>query len=81
MIDALKTRGSQFTEDDDKGIPTLVEVLRSGYYLGYYNQELGFLNTREYKKKVLPAINKMMDNRFLHGDLQPRTKSSGRPEN
>ncbi|WP_409475338.1 collagenase [Paenibacillus larvae] len=65
IIDALKTRGSQFTEDDDKGIPTLVEVLRSGYYLGYYNQELGFLNTREYKKKVLPAINKMMDNRFF----------------
>ncbi|WP_051652339.1 collagenase [Clostridium algidicarnis] len=62
IINGLYTRGSQFTEDDDKGIPTLVEVLRAGYYLGFYNSELSYLNTREYKDKCIPALKQIVAN-------------------
>ncbi len=62
IINGLYTRGSQFTENDDKGIPTLVEVLRAGYYLGFYNSELSYLNTREYKDKCIPALKQIVAN-------------------
>ncbi len=62
IINELYTRGSQFTENDKKGIPTLVEVLRAGYYLGFYNSELSYLNTREYKDKCIPALKQIVAN-------------------
>ena len=37
IIDKLK-RGQAYTKDDSKGIETLVEVLRSGFYLGFIIQ-------------------------------------------
>src|SRR3712207_5983984 len=40
LIDALIKKGREYTANDDKGIPTLIEVLRGGYYLGFYNKEL-----------------------------------------
>lgn len=44
IIDKLKQQGQAYTKDDSKGIETLVEVLRSGFYLGFYNSELSKLN-------------------------------------
>ena len=59
---ALVEKGRQYTEDDDKGIPTLVEFLRSGYYLGFYNEQLNFLIERENKDKCIPAILSIQNN-------------------
>ncbi|MBE1556680.1 collagenase [Sporosarcina limicola] len=56
MIDALEDKGRTFTKNDSKGIETLVEVIRSGFYLAFYNQELNDLNTRAYHEKALPAL-------------------------
>ncbi|WP_051540187.1 collagenase [Clostridium ihumii] len=56
IINALEEKGSQYTASDDKGIPTLIEVLRSGFYLGYYNDSLSKLYKREYREKVIPAM-------------------------
>lgn len=56
LIDALIERGREYTSNDDKGIPTIIEVLRGGYYLSFYNKELKQLNEIEYKEKCIPAI-------------------------
>lgn len=56
LIDALADRGSQYTSTDNKGIPTLVEVIRAGFYLGFYNNNLRYLDDREFHDKCLPAL-------------------------
>lgn len=56
LIDAISQRGKTFTKDDTKGIPTIIEVLRAGFYLAYYNDGLKELNTRQYHDKCIPAI-------------------------
>ena len=43
IIDELGQRGRAFTKEDSKGIETFVEVLRSAFYVGYYNNELTYL--------------------------------------
>lgn len=72
IVDRLEESGRQFTPEDDQGIPTLVEVLRSGYYLGYYNKELARINEPAFRDKMLPAIKAIIDNpAFAWGnDLQ-----------
>ncbi|KEH99327.1 collagenase [Clostridium botulinum C/D str. BKT12695] len=62
IINAIEERGLQYTEEDNKGIPTLIEVLRAGFYLGYYNKQLGELDTVQYKKRCIPAINSVINN-------------------
>lgn len=49
IIDELGQRGRAFTKEDSKGIETFVEVLRSAFYVGYYNNELTYL-----KREKLP---------------------------
>lgn len=56
IIKTLEDRGSTYTATDDKGIPTLVEVLRSGFYLAYYNDSLSHLYDRSYREKCIPAM-------------------------
>lgn len=56
LIDALIKKGREYTANDDKGIPTLIEVLRGGYYLAFYNKELKQLDEINYKEKCIPAI-------------------------
>ncbi|MEG2740307.1 collagenase [Clostridium sp.] len=63
IINGLEDSGRNYTSSDNKGIPTLVEVLRAGYYLGYYNNQLSYLNTVEFKDKCLPAM-KAIENNF-----------------
>lgn len=56
LIDTLSQRGRTFTKDDTKGMPTIIEVLRAGFYLGFYNDGLKELNSRQYHDKCIPAI-------------------------
>lgn len=60
IVDGLEESGRRFTAENHQGIPTLVEVLRSGYYLGYYNQELNYLDQSQ--EKVLPALKAITEN-------------------
>jgi len=60
--DAIVTRGPLYTETNHQGIPTLVEVLRAGYFLGFNNSQLGYLNTAAEKEKCLPAITALQAN-------------------
>lgn len=62
IIDRLEESGRRFTTEDKQGIPTLVEVLRSGVYLGYYNKELSRLNELDFREKMLPAMKAIVDN-------------------
>lgn len=62
VIDALAQRGSQFTTKDNMGIPTLVEILRGGFYTAFYNKELKQLNDRKVHDKCIPAILAAMNN-------------------
>lgn len=62
LIDALEESGKSFTEDDEQGIHTLVEVLRSGYYLGFYNKDLQYLMEPKYKQKIIPALQAIISN-------------------
>lgn len=62
IIDRLEESGKRFTTEDMQGIPTLVEVLRSGVYLGYYNKELSRLDELDFREKMLPAIKAIIDN-------------------
>ncbi|GAB6149463.1 MULTISPECIES: collagenase [Clostridium] len=62
IINAIKERGSQYTEENDKGIPTLIEVLRAGFYLGFYNKQLSDFDSIKYKERCIPAINSVINN-------------------
>ncbi|WP_459502664.1 collagenase ColA [Bacillus sp. C1] len=62
MIDELERRGRTFTAEDDKGIDTFIEVLRSAFYVGYYNKELSYLNERSFHDTCLPALKAMAKN-------------------
>lgn len=62
IIDSLKERGETFTADDNKGIPTIIEVLRSGFYLSFYNDGLKQINNRQYHDKCIPAIIAIQEN-------------------
>lgn len=63
IIDAIGSRGSQFTTSDHMGLPTLIEVLRAGFYLGFYNDELKYLNNKEpFIQNIVPAQEKIVNN-------------------
>ncbi|MGG4267471.1 collagenase ColA [Peribacillus simplex] len=62
IINELGKRGSTFTKGDSKGIETFVEVLRSAFYIGFYNNELGYLNERSFHDKCLSALKEMAEN-------------------
>ncbi len=62
VIDELAHRGSTFTKDDSKGIQTFTEVLRSAFYLAFYNNELSELNERSFQDKCLPALKSIAKN-------------------
>ncbi|KEK23343.1 collagenase ColA [Bacillus gaemokensis] len=62
IIDELGHRGSTFTKEDTKGIETFVEVLRSAFYVGFYNKELSYLNERSFQDKCLPALKAIAKN-------------------
>ncbi|WP_010299125.1 collagenase [Clostridium senegalense] len=62
LINALGEKGKIYTATDDKGIPTIVEVLRSGFYLGYYNKPLNELYELSYRQKCIPSMLEIQKN-------------------
>ncbi|WP_251861711.1 collagenase [Clostridium sp. Marseille-Q2269] len=56
LIDGLYEKAQTYTSTDDKGIDTLVEILRSAFYLGYNNDSLKYLNDRALHDKCIPAM-------------------------
>ncbi|MFI8708328.1 collagenase [Bacillus sp. NPDC077411] len=64
IINGLEKRGSTFTKNDAKGIDTFTEVLRSAFYVGFYNEEssLSYLKERSFKDKCLPALKAIAKN-------------------
>ncbi|PGT56936.1 collagenase [Bacillus cereus] len=62
LIKELEKRGTTYTTTNSNGIETLVEVLRSGFYLGYYYKELEYLNDRKFHDKCLPALKTIATN-------------------
>ncbi|EJR92445.1 collagenase [Bacillus cereus] len=62
LMDALSQQGRLYKNNDSKGIETLVEVLRSGFYLGYYHAELQYLNEKSFQDKCLPALKIIAEN-------------------
>ena len=62
IIDELYNSGKTYTKDDAKGIPTLVEFLRAGFYIAFYNKQLNYLNELSFKDKCIPALKAIEDN-------------------
>ncbi|MGG0762939.1 collagenase ColA [Bacillus paramycoides] len=62
IINELGQRGRAFTKEDSKGIETFVEILRSAFYVGYYNNELSYLKERSFHDKCLPALKEIAKN-------------------
>lgn len=62
LINALEKSGREYTKEDSNGIPELFEVLRAGFYLGFYNKELSYLNELDFKNKCLPALKAIENN-------------------
>ncbi|MEB2589607.1 collagenase ColA, partial [Bacillus cereus] len=62
IIDELGQRGTSFTKEDSKGIETFVEVLRSAFYVGYFNNEVGYLKERSFHDKCLPSLKAIAKN-------------------
>ena len=63
LFDGLYQKGRSYTATDDKGIDTLVEILRSAFYLGYNNTSLKYLNDRSFQDKCIPALLAIENNR------------------
>ncbi|PEE04066.1 collagenase ColA [Bacillus pseudomycoides] len=62
IMNGLEKQGSTFTKADAKGIDTFVEVLRSAFYVGFYNEELSYLKERSFMDKCLPALKAIAKN-------------------
>jgi len=63
IIDGLEQKGREYTSTDDKGIDTIVEILRSGYFLRQNCSELAYLKETEMKNRVIPALLSIANNR------------------
>ena len=57
LIDAITARGAAFTDTDSKGIRTLAEVLRVGFYFGwYYTADIPAMHDQATFNKGLLAV-------------------------
>ena len=63
IMSDLATRGAQFTTTDAKGIPTIVEVIRAGFYLGFNNPtDFPQLAKGNLQQLCFDAMNSMLSN-------------------
>lgn len=62
LFDAVEIRGNNYTENDALGIDVLVEVIRSGFYLGFYYEELNFLREFEFMDNTIPGMEAICNN-------------------
>ncbi|MPQ44357.1 collagenase [Clostridium tarantellae] len=65
IIDELERSGASFTDKNNEGIPTLVEFLRAGFYLGYYHEQLSYLKDINFKNRCLPALRAIEANQYF----------------
>ncbi|EOP59324.1 collagenase [Bacillus cereus VDM021] len=64
IMNTIEKKGSKFTKTDTKGIDTFTEVLRSAFYVGFYNDDLSvsYLKERSFQDKCLPALKAIAKN-------------------
>lgn len=70
LISELENAGRAFNKDDDKGICKYTEILRAGFYRAFFSSALDTIASWEYKEKLLPALESIIDNpAFSWGDF------------
>jgi microbial collagenase len=62
LFDAVEERGNNYTVDDELGISVLVEVIRSGFYLAFYNDDLNFLRDFDFMDNTIPGMDAISNN-------------------
>jgi len=62
LFDAVEIRGNTYTVDDHLGIDVLVEVIRSGFYLAFYYEELNFLREPEIMNNTISGMDAICNN-------------------
>lgn len=63
LFDELVKRSSEFTPNDGKGVSTIAEVLRSGFYLAYYySSDFQYMRYNDTKNKALPVYEALLAN-------------------
>ncbi|MDX8366275.1 collagenase [Cytobacillus sp. IB215665] len=67
LRDAIVERGSLYTANDDVGLPTLIEVLNRGFYIGFDNPtpELSHLQDLTFRYEMNEAISSVVTNRHF----------------
>ncbi|AWZ49085.1 collagenase [Clostridiaceae bacterium 14S0207] len=64
ILREIEKRGREYTENDAKGIPTLIEVVRAGYFLAFHNEELKKeIYDRNNRLNAIPAILSIENNK------------------
>ena len=62
LFDAVEERGNTYTLDDELGIGVLVEVIRSGFYLAFYYDDLNFLRDLDFMDNTVPGMDAISNN-------------------
>jgi microbial collagenase len=62
LLNGLRQSAETYTSSDARGIQTLVEVVRAGFYLAFYYPPLARLDTWEYHQRCLPALDTLTAN-------------------
>jgi len=63
FFEQLKVSGETFTKTDMKNIPILIEIYRSGPYLGYGNAAaMGSVDKLPFKTQALPGLKAVLNN-------------------
>ena len=62
LFDAVEERGNTYTLDDELGIGVLVEVIRSGFYLAFYYDDLNFLRDFDFMDNTIPGMDAISNN-------------------
>lgn len=63
LIDALEISSHNYTKDDTREVCNLIEVIRAGYYIGAYHNELALYRTDKYKAKPNKALSSIINNK------------------
>jgi len=62
LFNAVEERRNNYTADDGLGIGVLVEVIRSGFYIAFYNDELNFLRDFDFMDNTVPGMDAISNN-------------------
>ena len=62
LFDAVEERGNNYTVDDERGIGVLVELIRSGFYLAFYYDDLNFLRDFDFMDNTIPGMDAISNN-------------------